>query len=112
MATARDVQVNPDTNEVSVQFTVHDEDLANYLSEHDDSEQADVVERALRVGMVTLQLSETTKDVEHVKREFESLHSNFEKEIEQVRDELEETFGEDGELDEALTEHLGEDGTL
>jgi DNA replication protein DnaD len=112
MATARDVQVNPDTNEVSVQFTVHDEDLANYLAEYDDSEQADVVERALRVGMMTLQLSETTKDVEHVKREFESLQTSFEEEIEQVRDELEETFGEDGELDEALTDHLGEDGTL
>lgn len=60
MATAQDVQVNPDTNEVSVQFTVHDEDLANYLAEYDDSEQADVVEHALRVGMMTLQLSETT----------------------------------------------------
>ena len=60
MATARDVQVNPDTNEVSVQFTVHDEGLANYLAEYDDSEQADVVEHALRVGMMTLQLSETT----------------------------------------------------
>jgi len=112
MATARDVQVNPDTNEVSVQFTVHDEDLANYIAEYDDSEQADVVEHAFRVGMMTLQLSETTKDVEHVKREFESLQSDFEEEIEQVRDELEETFGEDGELDEALTDHLGEDGTL
>lgn len=112
MATARDVQVNPDTNEVSVQFTVHDEDIANYLAEYDDKEQADVVERALRVGMMTLQLSETTKDVEHVKREFESLQTSFEEEIEQVRDELQETFGEDGELDEALTDHLGEDGTL
>lgn len=50
MATARDVQVNPETNEVSVQFTVHDEDLVNYLAEFDESEQADETEQAFRVG--------------------------------------------------------------
>jgi hypothetical protein len=112
MATARDVQVDPDTNEVSVQLTVHDEDLADYISKFDESEQADVVEQAFRVGAMTLQLSETTKDVEHVRREFESMQTDFEEEIEDVREELNEKFGNDGELADSLNEHLGEEGTL
>lgn len=112
MATARDVQVDPDTNEVSVQLTVHDEDLADYISKFDPSEQADVVEQAFRVGAMTLQLSETTKDVEHVRREFESMQTDFEEEIEDVREELNEKFGDDGELADSLNEHLGEEGTL
>ena len=112
MATARDVQVNTDTNEVSVKLSIHDEDLADYLSKFDEPEQADAVERAFRVGAMTLQLSETTKDVEHVRREFESMQSDFEEEIDDVREELRERFGDDGDLDEAFDDHLGEDGTL
>jgi len=112
MATARDVQIDPDSNEISVQLTIHDEDLSDYISEFDESEQADVVERAFRVGAMTLQLSETTKDVEHVRREFESMQTDFEEEIEDVREELNEKFGDDGELADSLNEHLGEGGTL
>lgn len=77
MATASDVRIDPDNNEVSIKLTVHDEDLADYLGDFDESEQADVVERAFRVGAMTLQLSETTKDIEHVKREFESMQTDF-----------------------------------
>lgn len=112
MATARDVQVDPETNEVAVQLTVHDEDLADYLSTFDESEQADVVEQAFRVGAMTLQLSETTKDVEHVRREFEAMQTEFAEEIEDVRRELDEKFGDDGELADSLNDHLGEEGTL
>lgn len=112
MATAREVDVHPDTNEVSVRFTIHDEDIADFLEGFDESEQADVVEQAFRVGAMTLQLGETTKDVEHVKREFESMQAEFEGEIEDVCNELDQKFGDDGELAEALTEHLGEEGTL
>jgi hypothetical protein len=112
MATARDVQIDPDSNEISVQLTIHDEDLSDYISEFDESEQADVVERAFRVGAMTLQLSETTKDVEHVRREFESMQTDFEEEIEDVQEELNEKFGDNGELADSLNEHLGEEGTL
>lgn len=112
MATARDVRIDPASNEISVQLTIHDEDLSDYISEFDESEQADVVERAFRVGVMTLQLSETTKDVEHVRREFESMQTDFEEEIEDVREELNEKFGDDGELADSLNEHLGEEGTL
>lgn len=72
--------MNPTTNEVSVQFPVHNEDLANYLAEYEDSEQADVMERAFRAGVITLQLSETTKDIG---QESESLQTSFKEEIEQ-----------------------------
>lgn len=112
MATARPVEIDSDTNEVSIQLTVHDEDLADYLTGFDEPDRIDVVERAFRVGAMTLQLSETTKDVEHVKREFDSMQTEFQKEMEEVRGELNDKFGDDGELANSLTEHLGEDGTL
>jgi len=41
-------------------------------------------------------LSETTRDAEHVKRGFESRQTAFSEEIEQVREELDERFGEEG----------------
>jgi hypothetical protein len=112
METARDVQVDPDSNEVSVQLTIHDEDLKDYISKFDESEQEDLAERAFHVGAMTLQLSETTKDIEHVRREFESMQTDFEEEIEDVRKELNEKFGDDGELADSLDEHLGEEGIL
>lgn len=112
MATARKVQIDPDTEEVTVELTIHDEELADYLAEFDESERIGVVERAFRVGAMTLRLSETTKDVEHVKREFASMQTEFEDEIDDVREALNEKFGDDGELAEALSEHLGEDGIL
>jgi len=108
-----DVHIDIDENEVTVQITLEDEDLASYLSEFDsDEERVKAAERALRVGALTLQLSETTKDVEHVKREFESMQTELEREIEDVTGELNEKFGDDGELGKILEEHLGEDGTL
>jgi hypothetical protein len=45
MTTARNVQSTPDTNEVSIQFPVHGEALANYLAEGEESGQADVAEQ-------------------------------------------------------------------
>lgn len=112
MATAREVRVDPENNEISVQLTIHDEDITDFLTDFEDSEQVDVVERAFRVGAMTLQLSETTKDVEHVKHEFESMQTELENEIEDVREELKDKFGDDGELTNTLTDHLGEEGTL
>lgn len=112
MATARDVQINPDTNEISIQLSIHDEEIAEYLNGFEESELPDLVERAFRVGAMTLELSQTTKDVEHVKHEFDDLQREFEDEIDEIRQELREKFGENGELDKALRNHLGEDGTL
>lgn len=112
MATAREVQVDTETHEVSLQLTVHDADLATFLDEFDEPERAEVLEKAILVGARTLELSETTKDVEHVKREFEAMQSEFEQEIDAVQEEIEATFGDDGELADALEDYLGEEGRM
>jgi len=113
MKDENEVKVDLDKNEIDVQISLRDEDLANYLAEFDsDEERLKAAERAFRVGALTLQLSETTKDVEHVKREFNSMQTELEREIEEVTEELNEKFGDEGELGKVLEEHLGEEGTL
>lgn len=112
MATAKNVQIDNERNAVDIQVTVHDADLVSYLNEFEKEEHSDVVERILRVGTVTLQLSETSKDLEYVRREFESMRGAFDEDIDEVRDELEELLGDEGTVSKLLDSHLGDDGTL
>ncbi|MDX1747353.1 MAG: restriction endonuclease, partial [Halobacteriales archaeon] len=72
----------------------------------------DAVVRALKVGAATLRLSETSKDLEYVKREFESMQDVMEDEIDDVKEDLQEKFGDDGTVSRILEGHFGEDGTL
>lgn len=61
----------------------------------------------MRIGTATLSLAETSKEVEHVKHEFEQMRSDFEAEIDDVREELDRRFGDDGEVSSILDRHLG-----
>ncbi|MFB6162686.1 MAG: hypothetical protein ABEJ86_04500, partial [Halococcoides sp.] len=91
---------------------IEDAEVANYLSEVDPERRAEAFERALRVGVVTLGLGTTSEKEEFVERRFEELHRDFEAEIERIEEQVEETFGDDGELPRTLETHLGEDGSL
>jgi len=113
MATAGTVEVDTDSDEVTIrELTIHDPDLATYLAGHDPAEQKDLADRAFRVGLMTLQLADTSKDLEYVKREFESMQSALETELDDVRDELDQQFGDEGEVSKMLDEYLGENGEL
>lgn len=113
MATTQNVSVDAETDEVQIaNLTVHDDELAAYLGEKGDEERGEWAERAFQIGARTLQLSETSKDLEHVKREFEQMRTDLEGELGDVRDDLDDRFGDGGDLDSALDEYLGDDGTL
>lgn len=113
MATTEDVTVDMETDEVRIAgLTIHDEELATYIEEKPVDEQTQWAARAFQVGARTLQLSETSKDVEHVKHEFDRMRADLEAEIDEVRDELDDRFGDDGDLASALDEYLGDDGEL
>lgn len=91
---------------------IADPEVANYLSEVGPEQRDDAFERALRVGVVTLGLASTTEKEEFVERRFEELRRDFEDEIDRIENQIEETFGDDGEVPQTLETHLGEDGSL
>lgn len=113
MATTRGLEVDSAENRVHIQdFTIHDTDLVSYLDGFEEDVREDALEHALRIGVATLELSETSKDVEFVKKEFESMQHEFSDEIEIVQEELAEKFGDEGKVARILDEHLGDDGKL
>ncbi|WP_218780610.1 hypothetical protein [Halorarum halophilum] len=113
MATTLSVEVDSTENEVQIQeLSIHDDGLVSFLDDIDDDQKEDAVIRALKVGAATLQLAETSKDLEFVKREFHSMQEVIEGEIDDVQDDLQEKFGDDGKLARILDGHLGDDGTL
>lgn len=113
MATTATVDVDLGENQIQIhELTIRDDVLVEFLDEFDDGRREDAVIRALKVGAATLQLAETSKDLEYVKREFESMQESFEGEIDDVQTELQEKFGDDGRVSHILESHFGDDGTL
>jgi hypothetical protein len=110
VATAQNVTVDLESNEVRIDsLSVHDEELASFISDAPGEPEA-AVERALRVGASTLELADTTREVEYVRREFDSLREAFADEVEEVEQEFEHAFGDDGEFEGRLDDVFGEDG--
>ncbi|WP_135304868.1 V-type ATP synthase subunit I [Haloarcula amylovorans] len=113
MATTNSIQVDTATDRVEVQeLTIHDSDLAEYLSQFEEHDREREITRALRVGATTLELADTSKEVEFVKREFAEMEEAFNEEIDEVREELEDNFGDDGQVATLLETHLGDEGKL
>jgi len=113
MTTAGSIEVDSDTDEVTIhEVTIRDAELASYLADHGPNERREIVDRAFRVGLMTLQLADTSKDLEYVKREFETMQTALENELTDVREDLDNRFGNEGDLPELLDNYFGEDGEL
>jgi vacuolar-type H+-ATPase subunit I/STV1 len=113
MTTAGSIEVDSDTDEVTIhEVTIRDAELASYLADHGPNERREIVDRAFRVGLMTLQLADTSKDLEYVKREFETMQTALENELTDVREDLDNRFGNEGDLPELLDDYFGEDGEL
>lgn len=79
MATAATFDVDPVAGTVHIQdLTIHDAELVVFLEEFEDDRLEDAVTECLAVGAKTLQLAETAKEMEYVKREFEGMQSEVE----------------------------------
>lgn len=113
MATTMSIDVDGSENRVRIhELTIHDDELVDFLEGFDEDRREDAVVRALKVGAATLQLAETSKDLEYVKRAFESMQEELEDEIDDVQNNISETFGGDGTVSRILEGHFGDDGTL
>ena len=98
-------------------LVVHDPALAAFLTERPADDRPDLVERALRIGLLALQDAGVTVNVDVVRAEFEKLMRQAESVNEKAALALEQTlrtnFADgDGRLPRTLEKFLGDRGAL
>ena len=98
-------------------LVLHDSSLATFLGERPAPDRADLVERALRIGLLALQDVGVTVNVDVVRAEFEKLVRQAESVNEKAALALEQTlranFADgDGRLPRTLEKFLGDRGAL
>jgi hypothetical protein len=94
-----------------------DEDLAAYLGEFHEKERADVVRKAVKIGLIALKGSVTTEKIDYVEKEFNRLSQKLSKDLdtftETIRQAFEKVFKEDGGIMKSTLErYLGTGGKL
>jgi len=90
-----------------------DSAIVEYLEEFDDDQELEEeLRRALRVGVTTMGLAQTSQQEEYVDRKFTEMQRDLRDEIERIETEVEEKFGDDGHVPQIFEEHLGQDGRL
>jgi hypothetical protein len=113
MATTGSVDIDSGANQIIIrELRIQDGNLVKYLQELDNEKQNEAIIRALRVGAETLGIAETSKDLEYVRREFESMQTELGSELDDVQDDLEAKFGDEGRVSRILDSHFGDDGSL
>lgn len=112
----QDVRIDGDRIVVE-RLVLVDPGLAAFVADRPPEDRAELLARALRVGLLALQDASATLDVEAVRREFEKLVSQTELANERAAKAVEQTlrlnFGdEDGRLPRTLERFLGDRGEL
>jgi hypothetical protein len=111
-----DVRVEGDAIVIG-RLTVRDAALAAFLADRPVEERAGLLERALKIGLLALQDSGVTVNVDAVRREFEGMMRQTEAANEKAAAALEQTlranFADgDGRLPRTLEKFLGDRGAL
>ncbi len=92
---------------------ITDSAVVEYLQQFEDErEREDAFVRALRVGVTTLDLAETSQQEEYVERKFTEMQRDLQEDIDRIEDEVEEKFGDEGDVPQIFEDHLGQDGHL
>lgn len=80
---------------------IEDEDVIDYLSDNDDRPLEELIRLSIKVGVSNLRLSDTSKEVEYIRHEFDKINRDLKEEIDELRDELDGWFdGEEGDFSE------------
>lgn len=117
-ATETSARIRVDGDRIVVErLVVRDPALASFLRERPADGRADVVERALRIGLLALQDAGVTVNVDVVRAEFEKLVRQAESVNDKAAQALEQTlrtnFADgDGRLPRTLEKFLGDRGAL
>ena len=110
------VRVHGDTLLVEC-LRITDRALAAFVAERSEAEQPDLVERALRIGLLALEDAGTSLDVELVRREFDALVDRYVNLNQRAAEALDQTLrqnfaDQDGRLPRTLERFLGDRGQL
>lgn len=109
---APQIEITEDRIRIS-EFEIADAETVEYLQQFDEEQdRTDALERALRVGITTMELAQTSQQEEYVERKFTEMQRDFRAEIERIETQVEEKFGDDGDVPRIFENHLGEDGHL
>ena len=116
VAAAAGITVNGDTLIVD-HLSLHDGELAAFVAERDESDRVPLVERALRIGLLSVRDAGVTVNVDYIQKEFERLvhqtDESHEKAARVLETSLRETFADgDGRLPIILERFLGDKGSL
>jgi hypothetical protein len=115
---ASDARIRLDAERIVIEgLVVHDRSLAAFLGDRPAGDRADLVERAVRIGLLALQDAGVTVNVDVVRAEFEKLMRQAETVNEKAAQTLEQTlranFADgDGRLPRTLEKFLGDRGAL
>lgn len=102
-----------DDSVVIEHLEVTDSEVVEYLNDHSERPPEEILQLALRVGVSTLRLSETSEEMEFVRREFDKVNQDFQDEIDELRDDLDEWFDEeDGDFAELIEDTFGKNGDI
>lgn len=92
---------------------ITDSTVVEYFQQFDsDAERENAFKRLLKVGVMTMNLAETSQEEEFVERKFTEMQRDLQEEIDRIEKEVNEKFGDDGDVPEIFETHLGEDGRL
>jgi hypothetical protein len=114
MATDEAQPISVQNDRITInEFEITDSTLVKYFQQFDSgSERQDALERILKIGVMTMNLAETSQQEEFVERKFTEMQREFQDEITRIEDEVEERFGDDGDIPQIFENHLGDDGHL
>ncbi len=95
---------------------VDDDDVANYFGDVPADKVEKRFQQAVRVGTQALRTVQTYQGIEMIERRFQALDAKFKdrlKEVlDQIDDEFEDKFGEDGTISKLVSDHFGEKGKV
>jgi hypothetical protein len=96
---------------------VMDDELAIYLHDFREEELAEVIRRAIKIGLIALKGSVTTEKVDYIEKEFNKLAVKLSVDLDKFKknfsDAFEKVFNEDGGIMKTTLErYLGEGGKL
>lgn len=113
MATTQSVSLDPDEGRIHIEdLDIYDEEAVAFLGELEETEQTELVGRALEIGLTAVRLMDTSQEVEYVERRLSQLGEEIDAEVEQLQEEVEDTFGSDGHVESVLDDHFGEEGRV
>lgn len=113
MPTTGSVSLDEPEGRVTVEsLEIEDEELVAFLKQHDPEDRPEVISESLTIGLRTMQLMDTSQEVEYVERKLGELEAELTDDVETLQAEIEDVLGANGQLQQLLDEHVGENGTL